>query len=210
MLSASGSAAPGTDWPRFLASLALAPASPAAAATEAPPASHACVLSDLSGYALIEVSGPDAESFLHAQLSSDVRALGPDRCQLATYNSPKGRVLATLLLWRSGEGFLLQVPAALATSLAKRLSLFVLRSKVRLAAAGERLIRFGLAGAQAGELLDQAGLAVPTADFGLVSGALSTNAMQPDAVLRLDQGRIAEVGTLELAQRIARTGFAGA
>ena len=34
--------------------------------------------------------------------------------------------------------------------------------------------------------------------------------LQPDAVLRLDQGRIAEVGTLELAQRIARTGFAGA
>lgn len=34
--------------------------------------------------------------------------------------------------------------------------------------------------------------------------------LQPDAVLRLNQGRIAEVGTLELAQRIARTGFAGA
>ena len=34
--------------------------------------------------------------------------------------------------------------------------------------------------------------------------------LQPDAVLRLDQGRIAEVGTLELSQRIARTGFAGA
>ena len=32
--------------------------------------------------------------------------------------------------------------------------------------------------------------------------------LQPDAVLRLDQGRIAETGGVELAQRIARTGFA--
>jgi Fe-S cluster assembly ATP-binding protein len=32
--------------------------------------------------------------------------------------------------------------------------------------------------------------------------------LQPDAVLRLDQGRIAEAGDMELARRIARTGFA--
>ena len=31
--------------------------------------------------------------------------------------------------------------------------------------------------------------------------------LQPDAVLRLDQGRIAETGDMELARRIARTGF---
>ena len=34
--------------------------------------------------------------------------------------------------------------------------------------------------------------------------------LQPDAVLRLDQGRIAETGDLELARGIARTGFARA
>ena len=32
--------------------------------------------------------------------------------------------------------------------------------------------------------------------------------LQPDTVLRLDQGRIAETGDVELARRIARTGFA--
>jgi len=32
--------------------------------------------------------------------------------------------------------------------------------------------------------------------------------LQPDAVLRLDQGRVAETGGLELARTIARTGFA--
>lgn len=32
--------------------------------------------------------------------------------------------------------------------------------------------------------------------------------LQPDAVLRLDQGCIAETGDLELARQIERTGFA--
>ena len=185
MLSAPDSTAPGTDWAQFLAMQALAPAPSAAGAIEGLQASRSCVMSDLSGYGLIEASGADAESFLHAQLSSDVRALGPERCQLATYNSPKGRVLATLLLWRSGDGFLLQVPAAVAASLAKRLSLFILRSKVRLTPAGDRLIRFGLTGAKAGEVLRQAGLAAPTADFGLVNRTAGANPMQPGALLRL-------------------------
>lgn len=35
-------------------------------------------------------------------------------------------------------------------------------------------------------------------------------ALQPDAVLRLDQGRIAETGGLDLAREIARTGYARA
>ena len=34
--------------------------------------------------------------------------------------------------------------------------------------------------------------------------------LQPDAVLRLDQGCIAETGSVELARGIARTGFARA
>ena len=34
--------------------------------------------------------------------------------------------------------------------------------------------------------------------------------LEPDAVLRLDQGCIAETGDLELARSIARTGFARA
>ena len=34
--------------------------------------------------------------------------------------------------------------------------------------------------------------------------------LQPDQVLRLDQGRIVESGTLELARSIAETGFARA
>jgi folate-binding protein YgfZ len=114
-------------------------------------------------------------------LSSDVAALGADRVQLSTYSSPKGRVLATLLLWRSAEGFLLQLPGSTAASIAKRLSMFVLRSKVRIAPSA-RFIRLGLAGASAAQILAAAEVALPDADFGLVVAG-APNA--PDWVLRL-------------------------
>ena len=39
---------------------------------------------------------------------------------------------------------------------------------------------------------------------------LAESGRVPDAVLRLDQGCIAESGDLELARRIARTGYAHA
>jgi len=185
MLPAPDPAPIATDWTQFLAAQRLGPVLSLAQATMREQAVRGCVLCDLSGFGLLEASGADAQAFLHAQLSSDVHALGCDRSQLATYNSPKGRVLATLLLWRSGEGFFIQLPAALAPSLGKRLSLFILRSKLRLAAAGDRLVRFGLAGAQAGELLRSAGLAVPDADFGVVNRAANAGAMQPDWVLHL-------------------------
>ncbi|MGH8662731.1 MAG: YgfZ/GcvT domain-containing protein, partial [Burkholderiales bacterium] len=144
-----------------------------------------CVVCDLAGgYAVIEAVGPDAAAFLHGQLSSDVAALGPERVQLSTYNSPKGRVLATLLLWRSPEGFVLQIPASTAASIAKRLSMFVLRSKVRLAPSA-RFIRLGLTGASAAQTLVAAEVALPHADFGLVGAAAASAPDAPDWVLRL-------------------------
>ena len=162
------------EWAQFLATQATAAGPAPGAGTDEPLAGY-CALCDLRADALIAVTGADAESFLHAQLSSDVRALGRDRCQLSTYNSPKGRVLATLLLWRGADGFLLQTPAALAAGFAKRLAMFVLRAKVQIAPAAERWIRFGLAGAGAQGVLAQAGMAAPAEDFGVVAGTAAAS-----------------------------------
>ena len=149
----------------------------------------ACVLCDLAGeYALIEAVGPDATAFLHGQLSSDVAALGLDRVQLSTYSSPKGRVLATLLLWRSADGFLLQLPASMAAGIAKRLSMFVLRSKVRLVPS-MRFIHLGLTGANAARTLAAMGIVCPNADFGLAVGSAPGAPDAPDWMLRLPGAR---------------------
>jgi folate-binding protein YgfZ len=140
---------------------AAAGTAPERAAADLGAAQAAAGIAAASGYALLEVTGADAESFLHAQLSSDVRALAPGRAQLSTYNSPKGRVLATLLLWRHAAGFLLQVPADVAPGLSKRLAMYVLRSKVRLALVDERFLGIALSGPRSASMLAQAGLSAP-------------------------------------------------
>ncbi len=80
---------------------------------------------------LILFSGPDAESFLHNQLTCDVAALVPGGSTYGGYCSPKGRLLATFLLWRSEQGYFMQLPASLRDPIQKQLSKFILRSKVK-------------------------------------------------------------------------------
>ncbi|MDR0770939.1 MAG: hypothetical protein LBE75_07040 [Burkholderiales bacterium] len=61
---------------------------------------HGLCLADAADFGLLRVSGADAASFLHNQLSTNVSALTPGQGQYSTYNSPKGRMLASLFLWR--------------------------------------------------------------------------------------------------------------
>jgi folate-binding protein YgfZ len=90
------------------------------------------LVADLSSNAVIAVSGDDAAAFLHAQFTNDVMALTPGSAQWNGWCTPKGRLLATFLLVRRAEGFLLLLPSELAAPIAKRLSMFVLRSKVQI------------------------------------------------------------------------------
>jgi tRNA-modifying protein YgfZ len=106
-------------------------------------------LSELRDAGLISVSGPDAAPFLHAQLTSDVLGMRDGRIQYGGYCSPKGRLLATLILWRTAEEILLQLPALSADSIRTRLAKYVLRSRVTLADASERFRLYGVVGEQA-------------------------------------------------------------
>src|SRR5262247_487562 len=87
----------------------------------------------LTRYGLLSVQGADAREFLHAQLTNDILNLPPERAALAGWCSAKGRLLATFLVIPSPQGFLLQLARDLAPAVAKRLSMFILRSKVKIA-----------------------------------------------------------------------------
>ena len=100
---------------------------------------------------MLRVAGADAVAFLHAQLSSDVQALGPGEGQYWSYNSPKGRMLANGVLWRApavqrDDSITLIVAADLAETLRRRLSMFVLRAKVTIEDAGPHPTLIGIAG----------------------------------------------------------------
>ena len=98
-------------------------------------AAEAAVACRPTGLAVMRIDGDDATAFLQGQLSSDIAALAPGKAQWSSYNSPKGRMLASLRVWRDPDGaFGALVAADLAASIVKRLSMFVLRANVRVAA----------------------------------------------------------------------------
>jgi folate-binding protein YgfZ len=98
----------------------------------------------LSRYGVLSVSGADARDFLHAQLTNDIENLPPDRAALAGWCSAKGRLLATFLVIPAPQGYLLQLARDLASPVAKRLSMFVLRAKVKIADESAGWAQFGL------------------------------------------------------------------
>ena len=100
---------------------------------------------NLADWSLIIVEGEDAASFLQNQLTNSVLGLtpvappaiasGPDAARLVGYCSPKGRLIASawLGLFSKADGgnrFCLFISKDIAASTAKRLAMFVLRSKV--------------------------------------------------------------------------------
>ena len=98
----------------------------------------------LNRYGLLAVTGTDARDFLHAQLTNDIANLPPDRAALAGWCTAKGRLLASFLVIPSKDGFLLQVARDLAPTVAKRLSMFILRAKVKITDESNAWAQYGI------------------------------------------------------------------
>jgi folate-binding protein YgfZ len=133
------------------------------------------IVADLSHLGLIQFAGEDAQTFLQGQLSNDVRLLNGSNSQWAGYCTPKGRLLATFLLWQNGgNSYLMQLPASLREGLQKRLTMFVLRSKVKVSDESETWLRLGVAGPGAEAAVRAAMGDAPQAVHALSSGAGGT------------------------------------
>lgn len=125
-------------------------------------AAGAAVIADLSGdYAVIAVEGADRRSFLQGQLSTNVLELTPALSQFSSWSNAKGRVTTTLRVLECDHRPLLVLPQALATTVLKGLSMYVLRAQARLTDVSDTLCQFGLAGEHAPDLLAACGLAMP-------------------------------------------------
>lgn len=105
----------------------------------------------LPSLALIEVSGADAPEFLHGQFTNEVLGLEDGKATLSAWCNPKGRVIATFLLCRSGNRYWLALPQALETGFLRRLKLYVLRASVNIAVANQGLTLAGMIGAPAAQ-----------------------------------------------------------
>ena len=104
------------------------------------------------GRAVIAIEGEDREGFLQGLVSNDVRR-ARDGLVHAALLTPQGKYLADFLLREAGGRLLLDVDAGLAAALMQRLSMYRLRSDVRLAVTALK-VRRGTGPAPAGALAD--------------------------------------------------------
>jgi len=138
-------------------------------ATEVRLAHQGAALVPLTQLGLIRARGEEAAGFLHNLFSNDVKTQAPDEARWNSFNSAKGRMLASFLLWRRGEDYLLAPAADVQPALLKKLSMYVLRAKVKLSDPAAELVLLGLAGPQAAAVLEAAGLPALPAAMGVAS-----------------------------------------
>ncbi len=144
-------------------------------AAERAAAASGTIVADLSQLGVIAFHGEDTAAFLQGQLTNDVRAVDADSAQWNGYCSPKGRLLANFLVWRQGEEYRLQLSGDILPAVLKRLSMFILRAKVKARDASDETVRLVVAGAQAAQavraalgMLPEAPMRSAAAEAGLV------------------------------------------
>jgi folate-binding protein YgfZ len=116
-----------------------------------PPAQTISGIAELNHLGVIRAVGPDAAAFLQGQLTQDVLNMGLDTARLAAFCNAKGRMQASFVVFKrkndgGEEEFLLVCSADILTQTLKRLSMFVMRSKVKLSDASSEFLLFGLVG----------------------------------------------------------------
>ncbi len=108
-------------------------------------------IAQLSHLGVIRAVGDDAATFLQGQLTQDVASMGTDTARLAAFCNVKGRMQASFVMFKRKndagvDEILLVCSADILAQTLKRLSLFVMRAKVKLSDASGDFRLYGLAG----------------------------------------------------------------
>lgn len=156
-----------TDWKQFLGNLGARfdgepVADFGAPGLERNQALHGNIVADLSHYGLIEVGGHDAQAFLAAQFTSDIRQVSDKLSQLSAWCTAKGRVLAIFRVFRRGSAYYLMLPMDLLEAMVRRLRMYVLRAEVTINDVSSLLVRVGLAGSGIAPLLAETFTELPS------------------------------------------------
>lgn len=111
-------------------------------------AANGNILTDLSHQGLLKLTGDDTTQFLQGQVTNDVRFLENNRSQFAGYCNPKGRLLALFFAFKHQGAVHLSLDSALLESIQKRLTMYVMRAKVKIENVSDT-VRIGVAGVDA-------------------------------------------------------------
>jgi folate-binding protein YgfZ len=135
----------------------------------------------LTHLGLIAASGDEAAHFLHNQLTNDVEHLREDEVRIAGYCSPKGRLLADLLMWKDHGEIMLQLPREIQPGVQKRLQMYILRAKAKLNDVSEQRAMIGLAGPAVASVLMPWFPTLPVTIYGKVESEAGILIRHPNA-----------------------------
>ncbi|MES2237447.1 MAG: folate-binding protein [Pseudomonadota bacterium] len=107
-------------------------------------ARNGTVITPMADLGLIRASGADAVSFLHNLMTNDIQGIAETNASTAGFCTPKGRLLAIFLVWRENNDYLLMLPKEILPPLLKKLSMYVLRAKVKLTDATDERALIGI------------------------------------------------------------------
>ncbi|MGZ8959344.1 MAG: CAF17-like 4Fe-4S cluster assembly/insertion protein YgfZ [Methylosarcina sp.] len=94
--------------------------------------------------AVLKVTGKDAAKLLQGQMTCNVNDITETQGSLGAFCNPKGRAIATFLLIKSREGFLLVLPVELLQTVKSRLQKYVLRSDAAITEGSDEFCLIGL------------------------------------------------------------------
>jgi tRNA-modifying protein YgfZ len=94
--------------------------------------------------AVLTVSGKDAAKLLQGQITCNINDITESKSSLGAICNPKGRAIATFLLIKTNDAFLLVLPGELLEPVKKRLQMYILRSDVTLMDSSNDLCLIGL------------------------------------------------------------------
>lgn len=102
------------------------------------------IIAPLSHLAILSVSGQDASDFLQGQTTCNIKTLSDSIPQLGAFCNAKGRTISTFIVVKQTDTLQLILPSDLLASVKKRLTMYILRSDVKLTDQSENLCIIGL------------------------------------------------------------------
>ncbi|MFZ4710900.1 MAG: YgfZ/GcvT domain-containing protein [Zwartia sp.] len=151
---------------------------------------EALVIYPLEDVALFEATGADALSFLQGQITNDILSAGPEQARLAGYCTAQGRLLATMVMTALPDapagGLIGLMRRDILASVLKRLSMFVLRAKVKFGASTYSAVGASIAAHQVGALTQVFGHTLPTIAWQAASTATGLWICAPTASIQPD------------------------
>jgi folate-binding protein YgfZ len=130
-------------------------------------------LLDRRDHGVLEVTGRDRATFLHALLSNEIKSLAAGQGCAATLLDVHGKVRVVLRVWVLDDRILLVTPPGTAASTLEALDTYLFSEKVVLRDAGEEWALFMVAGPRAAAVIERvAGARPPTEAWAHVAASV--------------------------------------